>query len=243
MVTHETLVSYLHDKTLTHSDKLLIILNHINCPTNIEKMKRAAQDVGFNEIKKWNVSSKLSSIREGYAIRNTHGWQITKAGKDYLLSKGLVLTDKPLIEQASLLRSLIKSLDNDAKKYLEEAIVCMENELHRASVVMTWSAAMHFLKKEVVNNHLHDFNTESVKANPKWRTAKTSDDLGLMRERDFLDRLENISLIGKDVKQQLQECLSLRNSCGHPNSLKVEKLKVASFVETLILNVFQRFCA
>ena len=242
MVMHETLVSTLHDKTLTHSDKLLIILNHINHPTNIVKMKKVAQDVGLNEIKKWNVSSKLSSIRKGYAIRNTHGWQITKAGKDYLLSKGLELTDAPFIEQASSLRSLIKSLDNDAKKYLEEAIVCLENKLFRASVVMTWSAAMHLLKKEVIKNHLHDFNAEAVKANPKWRRAKTSDDLGLMRERDFLDRLESISLIGKDVKQQLQDCLILRNSCGHPNSLKVEKLKVASCVETLILNVFQRFC-
>ena len=117
-----------------------------------------------------------------------------------------------------------------------------EYGLNKAAVVMTWSAAVYFLKKEVVKNHLDDFNAEAVKAHPKWRTAKTSDDLGLMKERDFLDRLENISLIGKDVKQQLQECLTLRNSCGHPNSLKVEKLKVASCVETLILNVFRRFC-
>jgi len=159
-----------------------------------------------------------------------------------LQSKGLESVSMTLIEQSSSLRILIKSIDNDAKKYIEEAIVCIENDLYRAAVVMTWSAAMHFLKKEVVKNHLNDFNTEAVKANLKWRTAKTSDDLGLMRERDFLDRLVNISLIGKDVKDQLQDCLTLRNSCGHPNSLKVEKLKVASCVETLILNVFQRFC-
>ena len=187
MIKNETLVSNLHDKTLTHSDKLLIILNYINCPTNIVKIKKVAQDVGFNEIKRWNVSSKLSSITKGYAIRNTYGWQITKAGKNYLQSKGLESVSMTLIEQSSSLRILIKSIDNDAKKYIEEAIVCIENDLYRAAVVMTWSAAMHFLKKEVVKNHLNDFNTEAVKANLKWRTAKTSDDLGLMRERDFLD--------------------------------------------------------
>jgi len=104
-----------------------------------------------------------------------------------LQSKGLESVSMTLIEQSSSLRILIKSIDNDAKKYIEEAIVCIENDLYRAAVVMTWSAAMHFLKKEVVKNHLNDFNTEAVKANLKWRTAKTSDDLGLMRERDFLD--------------------------------------------------------
>ena len=106
---------------------------------------------------------------------------------------------------------------------------------------MTWSAAVHFLKEEVVKNHLDDCNKEASRVNSKWRPAKNSDDLGLMKERDFLDRLENISLIGKDVKQQLHECLNLRNSCSHPNSLKIEKQRVAGCIEILILNVFSAF--
>jgi len=62
-----------------------------------------------------------------------------------------------------------------------------------------------------------------------------------MKEHDFLDVLESISLIGKNVKQELQQSLQLRNACGHPNSLKIGVNKVSSHIEILILNVFSKF--
>jgi hypothetical protein len=75
----------------------------------------------------------------------------------------------------------------------------------------------------------------------KWREARTADDLGLMKEKDFLDRLAAISMIGKNVKEELQKCLDLRNACGHPNSLKLGPNAVAHHLEILILNVFEKF--
>jgi len=68
-----------------------------------------------------------------------------------------------------------------------------------------------------------------------------SDGLARMKEHDFLDVLESISLIGKNVKQELQQSLQLRNACGHPNSLKIGVNKVSSHIEILILNVFSKF--
>lgn len=237
MASTEDLVRHLHGSH-TYTDKLLIIMHFIASPTKIDAIK-----AGFNEIQKWNVSSKLRSIGNGYVIRSLKGWQITSLGSAYLVEKGCQLNERVLVEQATTLRSLVFELnDVDTKQYLTEAIKCIENRLYRASVVMTWSAAIHILKKEVEDKYLNVFNDQARKISQNWRTARTSDDLGLMNEKDFLDRLENISLIGKDVKRQLQECLTLRNSCGHPNSLRVEKHRVASCLEILILNVFQRFC-
>lgn len=106
---------------------------------------------------------------------------------------------------------------------------------------MSWSAAMYILKDEVIKNHLDTFNSRVMKIDDKWKPAKNLDDLSLMKESHFLDRLENISMIGKDVKSQLNDALTLRNSCSHPNSLKINELKVASHIEILIENVFQRF--
>jgi hypothetical protein len=40
-------------------------------------------------------------------------------------------------------------------------------------------------------------------------------------ETTFLQIAESISMLGKNVKQELEGCLRLRNSCGHPNSLKI----------------------
>jgi hypothetical protein len=49
-------------------------------------------------------------------------------------------------------------------------------------------------------------------------------------------------VIGKNVKQLLQnECLMLRNACGHPNSVSIAENSVAAHIEKLIKNVFARF--
>lgn len=62
-----------------------------------------------------------------------------------------------------------------------------------------------------------------------------------MKEVDFLNILEHLSLVGKSVKQELEGCLKLRNGCGHPNSLKIGDHTVATHVEKLVLNVFSQF--
>ena len=57
----------------------------------------------------------------------------------------------------------------------------------------------------------------------------------------LLDTLVRLSIIGKNVKQELDKCLSLRNSRGHPNSLVIAEHNVAAHIEILILNVFKKF--
>jgi hypothetical protein len=92
-----------------------------------------------------------------------------------------------------------------------------------------------------VANGLPGFNSEATRRDGRWKTAKTSDDLGRMKEHDFLEVLESISVIGKKVRQELQKCLQLRNGCGHPNSLQIADHKVSAHIEDLILNVFAKF--
>lgn len=73
----------------------------------------------------------------------------------------------------------------------------------------------------------------------RWKNAKTSDDLTAMKESEFLNILEHLSVIGKNVKLELQnQCLVNRNSCGHPNSLKIGENTVAAHIELLILYVY-----
>ena len=141
----------------------------------------------------------------------------------------------------NLRKHLLLISDPLTSQFLEEAIACYEYGLYRAGVVMAWVGAVSLLHEYVFVNHLVDFNTEAHRRNSKWKHAKTKDDLGKMKEFDFLDVLETISIIGKNVKQELQNCLQLRNGCGHPNSLQVGQNKVAAHIETLTLNVFAKF--
>lgn len=62
-----------------------------------------------------------------------------------------------------------------------------------------------------------------------------------MDQFDFLDRIEALGIIGKNVKKELKKCLDRRNGCGHPNSLKVGVNQSGAHLKILILNVFEKF--
>jgi hypothetical protein len=82
----------------------------------------------------------------------------------------------------------------------------------------------------------------AARRDAKWRIAKQQNDLGRMKVHDFIDVCEAIGVVGKSVKQILQnEFLMLRNACGHPNSASVAENSVAAHIEKLIKNVFSRF--
>jgi hypothetical protein len=140
------------------------------------------------------------------------------------------------------LRPYLSSIqDNNTVRFLEEAVACFEKGLYRASVVLSWVGAISVLYDYTIQNYLEEFNDEAARRNPRWKFATSKDDLAEMKEFYFLEILEALSIIGKNVKQELQDCLKLRNGCGHPNSLVIGSNKVAAHIEVLILNVFLRF--
>ena len=149
------------------------------------------------------------------------------------------------IKTETQLRSLLSGMTSkQTAAFLEEAIACFESGHCRACVVLSWVGAISLLYDRIIQHHLAVFNTEAQARDSEWKAAKTKDDLARMKEADFLDIIAAppLSIIGKSVKEELKNnCLQLRNACGHPNSLAVGESRVASHLETLILNVFQPF--
>jgi hypothetical protein len=93
-----------------------------------------------------------------------------------------------------------------------------------------------------LHHQLSAFNVEAKRRDAKWRGAKTTDDIGRLKEYDCLEALASIGVLGKNVKRELQDnCLALRNRRGHPNSRKLSSARVAAYLEVLILNVFTCF--
>lgn len=221
-------------------DKVLLVLATSELPLTVAEVKERAVKAGFREMGKWNVSSILSRSK-GRAI-NTTGWELSEVGRIYLQGLGAFPVNPSAVKVAADLRTHLNQLgDEETRNFVEEAVRCHENGLFRSAVVMSWLGAMDVLQKQVHRNHLALFNAEASRVNSKWKPAKSQDDLGKMRESDFLDRIETISVIGKNVKTQLKKCLDLRNACGHPNSLRVSVNTSAAHLETLLLNVFDVF--
>lgn len=222
-------------------DKLLAVLATFDEPAQIKDIKARAKSAGLKISDAWNPSSTLSKSG-GLAINTTTGWEITEDGIRHLSTLGIASSNPTAVTVAHDLRAeLSKISDAETRAFLDEAIKCYESGLLRSAVIMSWVGAVSVLYSHVHTSHLTTFNTEASRVDSKWKTAKSKDDLAIMKENDFLDRLAAISIIGKNVKEELQKCLKLRNGCGHPNSMKIGPNMVAHHLEVLLLNVFKVF--
>lgn len=242
MLKSDELKQWLH-RDLSKLDKVLLVLATQDEPVAVAKIHELAEAAGFRTMRRWNVSATLGSSKSK-AIR-TSGWELTDAGRMHLRSLGVASVSPAAMQVAVDLRNhLTKITDEQTRDFVEEAIKCQEAELYRSAIVMSWLGAVDVLQKHVHQHHLAAFNAEATRVSSKgkpWKPAVSQDDIGKMGESDFLDRIEALSIIGKNVKAQLKACLDLRNGCGHPNSLKVSVNKSAAHIETLMQNVFEKF--
>lgn len=232
----------LHQPKLSRTDSLLLCLAvNSEKPKQVKEILKLAVDAGVLEAKKWNISAFLKSTNK-LAIRINEGWILSQSGKNHVAKIAKDFINNYQVKVADKLReSLSKIADPNISSFVEEAVVCYERNLYRASVVFSWIGAVAILYDFIIQNKLKEFNAEALRRDSKWKDALTADDLAKLKENDFLDILESISVIGKSTKLELKNCLQLRNGCGHPNSLQIGESRVASHLETLILNVYSKF--
>ena len=223
------------------TDACLAALAYLSAPSTISSVRDALTSSGLHGASNWNISRALRTAKTKAVFANGH-WALTPSGKDWANGSGLYVDSVPTENAQRALRGLLTRISEpDTREFVEEAIACLEHNLRRSAVVMSWLAAVHVLKAYAFSCRRSEFDAEAKRVDPKWRPVRSLDDYGRMKESEFLDRLSAISVIGKNVKGELVECLNRRNSCGHPNSYKLGDATVAHHIETLILNVFSKF--
>lgn len=242
MLHEEHLKNLISTEQLSNRDKLLLCVALDDAvPKAVKEISELAFKNGFRRVKKLNVSNVLTRSN-GFAVRLHEGWTLSDQGIAHVQQIAGPLMNSPIPKVASALRAQLTNIaDDDTRAFVEEAIACFEGRQYRAAVVLSWVGAMAVLHSHVLQNALIPFNTEAARRDTHWKPARTTDDLGLMKEDTFLDVLQTISVLGKNVKTELKKALGLRNGCGHPNSLKLAEHKVAAHIEDLILNVFIPF--
>lgn len=241
VVAKDNLKDLVHRPGLGRKEQMLICLAvEPDKPKALPEIRDLAAVAGLKGVRDWNISAILASL-PGKAVRTSAGWELTADGKADV-GRLVGVRRHAHVSALAVLRGHISRLKSaDVRAFVEEAIGCAEEGFHRAAVVLSWVGALGVLYTNVVAKHLAEFNAEARRRDAKWRDARTVDDLGRMKEFDFLQILEAISVVGKGVKGELEACLKLRNACGHPNSLQVSESKVAAHIETLALNVFAVF--
>lgn len=241
MLSFDSLKALLSQPSLNRNNALLLILAYSECSIkSVADIKVIAKSCGLRSIDKWNVSNVLARLK-GDAVRLEKGWEITHSGLKKLSDEKL-LAKQPFASANSSLRTYLEKMPEcTTKEFIKETISALEYDLTRSAVVLSWVGAISVLYEYTLMHKLAEFNAEALRRDSKWKDASTQDDLCKMKEFNFLEVLEGISVIGKNCKKQLQDCLALRNSCGHPNTLAIGENMVAAHVEALLLNVFMKF--
>lgn len=141
-----------------------------------------------------------------------------------------------------LKRVLVKVPDEQRREFIAEAISCLGVGAKRATITMTWLAAIDHMQEFVFKHHLSVFNAALTRRSDRLSKLSVSyrDDFGEMKESQFIEVCRSAGIITGDVRKLLDEKLGFRNSCAHPSSIIIGDTKVVSFIEDLVDNVVSK---
>ena len=190
------------------------------------------------------LASRLRSDREILNNRQTGTIRFrATAIQDFDERFGLQTVDlitTPLID--NLEQNLEKIKNGQTHAFLREAIECARNGTQRAAIIMSWCGAVSVMQEFAFQNHLTAFNDDALKNGLLKAPAKTIADMrNISKESQLLECLARISILDGATKRSLKRCLDRRNDVGHPSEIKISNAAVADQLETLMLNVFERF--
>ena len=168
-------------------------------------------------------------------------WSITNSGESYVRELlELPANDIEIENDVSSLESLISKIsDKDVCDYLNEAVKCLQVNALRACVVFLWSGSVKKIRDDVFACGVKNINPAILKFDPKAKQIKKLDDLVLIKESTLLLVSQEMGLFDKNQRSVLEDCLNLRNKCGHPGKYKIGQKKVSSFIEDLVGILFE----
>ncbi|MBV6814687.1 hypothetical protein ACE15N_21260 [Xanthomonas campestris pv. passiflorae] len=160
----------------------------------------------------------------------------------------------PVQAAARQLEALFSSVvSSEEAHYISEAARCSVVRCHRAAIVMLWAAAIARFHAAIQNFGFMSYNAAAAAANKKKGSPfnrvtsainiTSIADLQLGRDFDLL--VVGMELWGYDSQtfDELNRCLSIRNSAAHPGSFEPSSLDVRQFAEKLKKNVFEKIVA
>lgn len=132
-----------------------------------------------------------------------------------------------------LLEDLMKALSGlpvDVEDYFKESIICLESNLLRAAVVLSWSGFFHVLAEKLFNDH--EAALRSSRA--KWKFSNLTELKENYSEFAILEACKEVKLINKAKLREYQGQLSKRNQCAHPTLFKPSPNSAIGFVDEML---------
>ncbi|WP_238963858.1 hypothetical protein KN248_012990 [Mycobacterium paraintracellulare] len=167
-------------------------------------------------------------------------WQLTDTGKREVRSALGLPGEQPEIAHSTneLQKLAAKLSDAVIREYIEEAILCLSVGALRAAIVFMWVAAARELQNRIWTHGATAVNAAVQTHNSKARQLKKFDDLSEIKETLILQVAQDLGEIDKSEKQMLDQCLTTRNQCGHPNKYRPGAAKAKAHIEEITSILF-----
>jgi hypothetical protein len=163
-------------------------------------------------IEEWH-NRALKAKEEAHRILATH----EQAGS----SRVIVLED--------LLREL-SGLPVDVEDYFREAVICVEQNLLRAAVVLSWSGFFHVLAERLYTEK----EKELRNLRSKWQFSGLKELKSNYPEYQILDVANELNIISNSKLREHKGQLSKRNQCAHPTLYKPSLNVAVGFVDDML---------
>jgi len=184
-----------------------------------------------------NYTRALGSLAEKVDSPANGLWQITPSGERVIRDLlGLTEGEMETENDTTLLERLIdkKVVDDEVKEYFREGVDCLKIGRLRATVVFLWAGSIYLIRKALISQNLPKLNMAIQKYDSKAREVKTIDDFAYIKDVTQLLAMKELGLCDKAQKDVLDQCLDLRNKCGHPTKYSPGPKRVSAFIEDLV---------
>ena len=246
-----TLVEFLQPvKNSSNRDRCLAVLyykhryDHVEALT-ADEIKKALLHCRVPNAKSANVADVLAKSGEMVDSPGARGlarlWKLTGAGEIHVRQiMGLTEAEAEIEHDVSYLKTLVaKVSDPLVRTYIEEAVDCLSIGALKAGVVFLWAGAVRTLQERVLGKGIPQVNAAIQVHDPKARLIKKLDDFQYVKESILLLAAEAVGVLDKAERNTLEENLSLRNKCGHPNKYDPGIKKASSFIEDVTGIIFR----
>ena len=128
-----------------------------------------------------------------FSIHDSSTSRIVKLNQAYKTLSGLTITQEDLFKQS---------------------FRCLENELYRASHVMSWASFMDFVEEKLGSDNFVKLKL----LRPKWSTDSVEELRENTSDYQLIEACKELKLCTKGEMKSLHGLLSKRNECAHPTN-------------------------
>ncbi len=188
-----------------------------------------------------NFFRALESLDEKVDSPTKGLWQITPSGEKKVKDL-LSLTDEnvEVENDTTTLEKIIntKLKDPAIKDYFQEGIDCLKIGRLRACIVFLWAGSTYVIREELLTKPAKQLNAAIQKYDKKARNVTKIDDFAYIKDSILLLAAQELGLYDKSQRDALEQCLDLRNKCGHPGKYSPGPKRVSSYIEDLVSIIF-----